>query len=283
MKKEISIILRGEKKKEGAGVKISRIFDRKIMEEMDPFLMMDFFNLDDYKDYKGGFPWHPHRGIETITYLLKGEVYHEDTLKNSGSITDGECQWMISGNGIIHQELMQESPYILGIQLWLNMAKKDKMNNPEYRDLRVDDIKYIVEDGFEVRIIAGEYKGEKGPVVKNDNINPTIIDFNIEGNKEINYEVEEGLTTFIFVIDGEGIFDNEVLNRGNGVLYERDKGNTIELKSGENGLRAILLTGNPLKEPIAWEGPIVMNTKEELDQTFDEINRQEFIRYRGEK
>lgn len=280
--KNIDKILRGERKREGAGVWISRMFDRKITEDMDPFLMLDFFNTDNYDEYKGGFPWHPHRGIETITYLLKGEIYHEDTLKNKGSIKDGESQWMVSGNGIIHQELMIESPYILGIQIWLNMYSKNKMNNPEYMDIRIEDIKYIKEEGFEVRLVGGKYKDIKGPIYRNDNINPGLVDINIEPNKEIIYNVEEGYTSFVFVIDGEGSFDGENLGRGNGILYEREKGNKIKLNSTEKGLRVIILTGKPLREPIAWDGPIAMNTKEELDLAFDQLNKQEFITYRGE-
>lgn len=278
--KKIKKVFTGQRKREGAGVWIYRIFDRTTIEELDPFLLLDFFNTGNYEEYKGGFPWHPHRGIETITYLLEGEVYHEDTLKNKGSIKNGEAQWMVSGNGIIHQELMIESPYFLGIQIWLNMSREDKMKNPKYRDLTIEDITLIKEEGFEVRILAGNYKGNFGPVRK-DKIKPSILDFKIEANKSLEYKVEENYTIFVFIIDGEGIFNNKRYSIGNGILYEREKGNKIKLEASEEGLRAIVLTGKPLKEPVAWEGPIVMNSKDELDLAFEQLEKQEFITYRG--
>ena len=277
--REIDRIFRGEDKKEGAGVKVKRIFDRKVTEEMDPFLMMDFFDSNNPDDYKGGFPWHPHRGIETITYMISGEVYHEDTLKNKGSIKDGECQWMVSGNGIMHQELLVESEKMLGVQIWLNIAREDKMKNPSYRDLRLSDIK-LVEDG-RVRIISGEYKGECGPVVRDDKIKPTILDVKLDKAEEFIFETDKENTLFLFILSGEGIFDGEVLDKGNGVLYKRGDRDKTKIKSNSDDFRFLLLSGRPLKEPIAWEGPISMNTKEELDIAFDELNKHEFIKFRG--
>lgn len=278
--RQIESIFRGEDKKEGAGVKIKRIFDRSNTLELDPFLMMDFFDSKNPDDYKGGFPWHPHRGIETITYMVKGEVYHEDTLKNKGSIGNGECQWMVSANGIMHQEMMVESEELLGVQIWLNMKKKDKMENPSYRDILVDDIP-IVDDNGIIRVLSGSYKDVDGPVVRDDDINPTIVDVTIEKNCEFIYESNRENTLLLFIIDGQGLFDGELLSKGTGVLYERGKSDRINIISSDNGLRCLLLSGKPIEESIAWEGPIAMNTMEELDLAFDELNKHEFIKYRG--
>lgn len=276
--RKIEKVFMGEDKKEGAGVKIKRIFDRKNTKELDPFLMMDFFDTREADDYKGGFPWHPHRGIETITYLIRGEVYHEDTLGHKGSIGDGECQWMVSGNGIMHQELMIESEELLGVQIWLNMAKDEKMKNPSYRDIR--NISSI-EDGGDVRVLSGKYKDEEGDILRNDRINPTIIDVSLEENSEFIYDCNRDYTLFLFILDGGASLDGEVLSKGQGILYEKGKEDKIKIKSREKGLRCLILSGRPLNEPIAWEGPIAMNTKEELDLAFDELNKQEFIKFRG--
>lgn len=278
--RKVEKIYKGEDKKEGAGVKIKRIFDRRSMKDTDPFLMMDFFNSKNYDDYKGGFPWHPHRGIETITYLLKGEVYHEDTLKNKGSIFDGECQWMVAGNGIMHQELMRKSPFIYGVQIWLNIFSGDKMKNPSYMDLSCEDIPVYSSEDEEVKVLAGDYKGVVSKVNREDKVRPRILDINLRGRKYFNLLEKTGRTLFLFVLDGEGELEKNILKPGEGVLYKRE-GEGIVVRPKTDNFRFLILSGYPLEEEIFWEGPIAMNTMEELDLAFDELNKQEFIKFRG--
>lgn len=277
MERKIKKILTGFNTQDGAGVKLTRVFSNQDAYDLDPFLLLDFFNTDNPEDYIKGFPWHPHRGIETVTYFIKGLVEHQDSLGNKGKIGDGDCQWMTAGSGIIHQEMPQEQPVALGVQLWINLPKKDKMMDPAYRDIASEDIIEIEDENIRVRIISGEYKGKKGTIEGNEKISPNMLDIRIKNGESLRYETKEDHSVIVFIFDGEGEFQGEILGQGNGILY--DKGNNILLKAvGERDLRVLVLTGKPLEEPIAWGGPIVMNTREELNEAFREIDEGTFIK-----
>ena len=276
--RSIKKIFLGEKVIEGAGVSIRRIFGHKDVTNLDPFLLLDFFNSKDPKDYVKGFPWHPHRGIETVTYLIEGEIEHEDSLGNTGVIKSGDCQWMTAGNGIIHQEMPKESPNMLGIQLWINLSSNNKMIEPKYEDINSKNIPKVEEDDGTIRVIAGEYKNTSGPG-KGTSLEPIFIDVNIKRNGKFIYETEPNSTVFALIVQGEGNFDREskkAYSVGTGILY--NLGEKIEVNANEKGVRFLLLSGKPIKEPIAWGGPVVMNTKEELRTAFKQIDDGTFIK-----
>jgi hypothetical protein len=262
---------------DGAGVKLNRIFSRRDVEEVDPFLLLDFFDSDNKEDYIKGFPWHPHRGIETITYLIEGELEHGDSLGNSGTIEPYGCQWMTAGSGIVHQEMPQPSKRMLGAQLWLNLPKKNKMTEPAYRDITVKDLITHEDNNSKVNIICGEYKGLKGPV-RGTYVDPIYFDVEIKPGKTFKYTIDEKEKVFLLMIKGSIEFSNgdtADFSNEKGVLLTQ--GDEIEISS-EKGSRFLLFAGKPLKEPIAWGGPIVMNTQEELSTAFKELDEGTFIK-----
>lgn len=278
MYRKINKYIEGEKTKDGAGVKLRRVFGNPEIPDLDPFLMMDFFDSTDSDDYIKGFPWHPHRGIETVTYLISGKVEHGDSIGNEGTINDGDCQWMTAGSGILHQEMPKPCERMLGTQIWLNLPRKDKMTEPKYRDIRSEIIPVHEEKGERVHIIAGKYKGQKGPleVIETD---PTFLDIELEANNELILETKSGYKVFAFLVEGEVNFNiekEEMISAPMGVLYE--EGEKVKITTGENRARFFLLMGKPLNEPVAWGGPIVMNTKEELDLAFRELKENTFIK-----
>ncbi|MBM3136864.1 MAG: pirin family protein [Chloroflexi bacterium] len=260
---------------EGAGVRLTRIFAHADVYDLDPFLLLDFFKSDDPEDYIKGFPWHPHRGIETITYLVEGLLEHGDSLGNKGVIEPLGCQWMTAGKGILHQEMPQPTEYLLGAQLWLNLPKAHKMTEPEYRDITVDDL-MIVEDGnVHVKVIAGIYDGQKGPV-RGTYVDPVYLDVTIKPSGTFTYQLPEEDTVFLLLLEGSLRIGEDVVNvdEARGVLL--DEGAEIEVSS-KNGARFLLMAGCPLGDPIAWGGPIVMNTQEELRHAFAQIRNGTFI------
>lgn len=278
MYRKINKYIEGEKTKDGAGVKLRRVFGNPEIPDLDPFLMMDFFDSTDSDDYIKGFPWHPHRGIETVTYLISGKVEHGDSIGNEGTINDGDCQWMTAGSGILHQEMPKPCERMLGTQIWLNLPRKDKMTEPKYRDIRSEIIPVHEEKGERVHIIAGKYKGQKGPleVIETD---PTFLDIELEANNELILETKSGYKVFAFLVEGEVNFNiekEEMISAPMGVLYE--EGEKVKITTGENRARFFLVMGKPLNEPVAWGGPIVMNTKEELDLAFRELKENTFIK-----
>jgi quercetin 2,3-dioxygenase len=265
---------------DGAGVRLSRIFGFYEEGQLDPFLLLDFFGSDKSDDYIAGFPWHPHRGIETVTYMLHGRVEHEDSMGNKGIIGSGDLQWMTAGSGIIHQEMPKaDSEKMFGFQLWVNLPKTHKMMKPRYQDIPADKIQEVInEQNVSVRVIAGEYEGIHGPVT--DIIaEPAYLDINIPQNTEFSIDVEPEHTVFAFIFEGKSAFepDNPVLiKNGNGVLFT--KGSKIFMKTEETHVRMILISGKPINEPVAWRGPIVMNTEEELALAFREFREGSFIK-----
>ncbi|HWQ89400.1 MAG TPA: pirin family protein [Desulfitobacteriaceae bacterium] len=271
-------IVTGTSAIDGAGVKLVRVIGRNDTQDFDPFLMLDAFDSLDPKDYIQGFPWHPHRGIETITYLIKGNIEHRDSLGNKGSILDGQCQWMTAGSGIIHQEMPQPADRMLGVQLWLNLPAKAKMTAPKYRDIRKENIPVIEEGNSKIHIIAGKYHGRIG-AMEGDYIKVLYLDVEVKANGEWSFETENDSTLFIYILQGEGSFDpqsEQYVAKKHAVLF--NEGDTFRVKAANKELRFLLFLGKPLREPIAWGGPIVMNTKEELKTAFQELDENTFIK-----
>ncbi|MHB8054106.1 MAG: pirin family protein [Candidatus Aminicenantales bacterium] len=263
---------------EGAGVKLRRVFGFREVPLFDPFLMFDDFGSEIPEDYIAGFPWHPHRGIETVTYMLAGTVTHGDSLGNEGTIGPGRIQWMTAGRGIIHQEMPQRQPDRLrGIQIWINLPRSYKMMPPRYRDIAAEDIPEIsLPSGGRIKVIAGRYGEVKGPVAEIIG-NPSYLDVELPPAAEWARETPSRQTAFVYVLSGDGVFDAEgtAVAAGRAALFSH--GPAIRAVAGKNGARFILLSAAPIGEPVAWRGPIVMNTTEELDQAFREYEAGTFI------
>ena len=285
---------------EGAGVRLHRGFGFGDTTEFDPFLLFDDFRNDRPADYLKGFPWHPHRGIETITYVLAGTVDHGDSLGNQGQLGAGDIQWMTAGSGIIHQEMPRGDAEgrMHGFQLWANLPASLKMTTPRYQDVTARDIPSIVDDdGTHVRVVCGEFWGRRGPV---DGIaaDPQYLDVSVPPNQRKTLPVEVTRHAFAYVFAGSGTFrdasgarpvktdttgdvDNAVYNDARDrslVLF--DRGDDVTVQAGEHGIRFLLVSGKPLEEPVAWHGPIVMNTEAELRQAFADVRNGTFIKHR---
>jgi quercetin 2,3-dioxygenase len=276
--RKIKKIVKGRAAVDGAGVSLVRVFGRDETREFDPFLLFDAFDSRNPEDYIKGFPWHPHRGIETVTYLIRGNLAHGDSLGNAGKILDGDCQWMTAGSGIIHQEMPQPTERLLGCQLWLNLPAKDKMVDPQYNDILNENVPRIDEDEAHIRIISGTYKGQQG-AFEGKYVSPLYLDVHVHPNAAWGLETDPGATLFVYLVQGCGVFDatsKEEVSEKNVVLFK--EGDQFWMKAGDQGCRFLLIMGEPLGEPIAWGGPIVMNTREELNQAFTDLEDQTFIR-----
>jgi quercetin 2,3-dioxygenase len=281
MLRKVKRIVTGTAQVDGAGVELIRVIGKPDVEDFDPFLMLDAFDHDDPSKYTKGFPWHPHRGIETVTYLLEGEIEHGDSLDNRGIIRNGDCQWMTAGSGIIHQEMPQAQPKMLGVQLWVNLPARQKMTTPRYRDFTRADIPAVAEKGHTIRIISGSYRGVKGPM-EEIAVQPTFLEVNVEAGETLSYKTEPDNTLFIYILKGSAALpadDEKVVKARHAMLF--DAGDELKLSAGGEGLLMLLFSGKPLREPIAWGGPIVMNTREELSQAFKEIDAGTFIKEHG--
>ena len=264
---------------EGAGVRLRRVFGFGDERAFDPFLMLDDFRSDDPADFTPGFPWHPHRGIETITYVLRGDVEHGDSIGNSGVIGSGDVQWMTAGSGIIHQEmpLGDEGGHMWGFQLWANLPAAEKMRDPRYRGLTAGSIPVVeTTDGATVRVIAGEVGGVRGPV-EGIAIDPEYLDVTVPAGSEFSHAIDPSHTAFAYCISGSGEFAHEApLSDRQAVLYSA--GDEVRVRASEQPVRFLLLSGLPLGEPIAWRGPIVMNTNEQLREAFAEYQAGTFVK-----
>lgn len=276
--RKIKLILAGQPTLEGAGVHLNRVFGYPEAPAFDPFLMLDDFSSNTPEHYQKGFPWHPHRGIETITYVLKGDVEHGDSLGNRGMISSGDVQWMTAGSGIIHQEMPKgdSNGSMHGFQLWANLPASQKMMSPKYRDISADKIPEVqIQNGVRMKVIAGNMSGKKGPV-DDIVIDPQFLDCTIPGGRIYTHEVDPDYTAFIYIISGNGTIDGRTI--GNGSLIFFEKGDYLTVKASDKPIRFLLFTGRPLKEPVAWRGPIVMNTQEQLDTAFQEYKDGTFIK-----
>jgi len=267
---------------EGAGVHLRRAFGFDEVPLFDPFLMLDDFRGDKPEDYIKGFPWHPHRGIETITYMLHGEVEHGDSLGNKGVIHPGDVQWMTAGSGIIHQEMPKGDPKgrMGGFQLWANLPAAQKMIDPRYRDVKREHIPVVnLKKGVEIRVICGDVAETKGPV-QDIVIDPQYLDVAVPRDSEFIHAVKRGHTAFAYVFEGSGRFDDQKATsvaRENLILFS--DGDQVAIRTGGEPVRFLLISGKPIGEPVAWRGPIVMNTQEELKVAFDEYRSGTFIKH----
>ena len=284
---------------EGAGVHLRRAFGFGSTSDFDPFLLLDDFRNERPEDYLAGFPWHPHRGIETITYVLAGTVEHGDSIGNSGVIGAGDVQWMTAGSGIIHQEMPMgdTSGRMHGFQLWGNLPSSLKMTPPRYQEVKTADIPSVTDDdGTQARVVCGNFWGVKGPV---DGVaaDPIYLDVSVPPGKRKTLPVETSRHAFAYVFGGEGEFCNtsgplavpteaagwadtsppaEAQNRS---LILFDRGDEVTVQAGEQGIRFLLISGKPIQEPVAWYGPIVMNTQDELRQAFRELEQGTFLKH----
>ncbi len=267
---------------EGAGVHLHRAFGNNDVPEFDPFLLLDDFRSHRPEHYRKGFPWHPHRGIETITYVLKGDVEHGDSLGNKGDITCGDVQWMTAGSGIIHQEMPKgdSEGRMDGFQLWANLPAVDKMMHPRYRDIKAEQIPTVtLESGATIKLICGQIGTVQGPVT-DVMIEPEYLDVTLPAHAVFTHPTQRGHTVFAYVHEGAGRFDDnskELLGNRSLVLF--DQGEQVSITAGDEGLSFLLVAGKPLNEPVAWGGPIVMNTQEELQHAFDEFQNGTFIKH----
>jgi redox-sensitive bicupin YhaK (pirin superfamily) len=269
------IILQGHSTYDGAGVKLKRIFAHDHTQITDPFLLLDHFGSDNPDDYIKGFPWHPHRGIETVTYMLGGTVEHGDNIGNSGTIGPGDIQWMTAGGGVIHQEMPQASKEMMhGLQLWVNLPAKNKMMEPRYRGILESEVPVVKLPGTEVRVIAGAYKDVTGPVQELI-VDVEYLDVRLKKGVSLSHEVKKGYTSFCYLISGTGEFDDVRLEQAHLVLFTES--GSIAVKATDD-IHYIFVTGKQLNEPIAWGGPIVMNTQEELKLAFKELDEGTFIK-----
>lgn len=268
---------------EGAGVHLRRAFGFSEVPLFDPFLMLDDFRGDKPEHYAKGFPWHPHRGIETITYMLDGEVEHGDSLGNKGVIRPGDVQWMTAGSGIIHQEMPRGDAggRMGGFQLWANLPAAHKMMDPRYREVKKEEIPLVrLKNGAEIRIICGEAEGKQGPV-QDIVIDPQFLDIFIPHESEFVHAVKPGHKSFAYVFEGNGRFGGPgttPVTSENLILFS--DGREVAVKTGAESVRFLMISGKPIEEPIAWRGPIVMNTQEELKTAFDEYRSGTFTKHR---
>jgi quercetin 2,3-dioxygenase len=269
------LILQGHSTYDGAGVKLKRIFAHDHTKLTDPFLLLDHFGSDNPDDYIKGFPWHPHRGIETVTYMLGGTVEHGDNIGNAGTIGPGDIQWMTAGGGVIHQEMPKPSKGMMhGLQLWVNLPAKNKMMGPRYRGILEDEVPVVKIRGGEVRVIAGAYKNITGPVQELV-IDIEYLDVRLKKEMTLSHAAKKGYTSFCYLIEGTGEFDDMKLEKAQLILFT--EAGSIAIKAIED-IRYIFVAGKPIKEPIAWGGPIVMNTQEELEIAFRELDEGTFIK-----
>ena len=292
--------LRGAETLEGAGVRLRRMFGNSEVPLLDPFLLLDNFGSTNPEDYLKGFPWHPHRGLETVTYMLNGQTAHEDSLGNAGVIDSGDVQWMSAGSGIMHQEMPKRTEGRLsGFQLWVNLPKARKMETPAYRGVTAPSIPTVRgDDGRTVKVIAGEFEGAEGPV-KHIPVDPFYFDVTLPAGATFTHPVHPGYTVFAQVMDGSGCFDplgvpavgeenprlytgdlrpeaESAATPGHTVLY--GDGDEVRIHAGDAGVRFLLVSGRPLHEPVAWYGPIVMNTRDEILEAVSDLRHGKFIR-----
>lgn len=274
MTSKVKQVIKGVNAQDGAGVKLVRVLGKDNVVDFDPFLLMDSFDSTNPEDYIKGFPMHPHRGIETLTYLIYGEMDHKDTLGNEGKILDGSAQWMTAGSGIEHQEMPQPTEKILGIQLWINLPKEEKMTTPKYFDVLNQDIPSVELDEGTIKVLSGEAFGIKG--VTPHHLPVDFYDIDLQEGKYITIPKLEGKNSFIFLIKGDGEIHGQEYKEKSALLLDDSGSVTIKAKNGN--ARILFIQGPPLNEPIAWAGPIVMNTSKEIQRAYLDLRNGEFIK-----
>jgi len=281
--REVIDIIKPQTVMEGAGVRLKRSIATASLDNLDPFLLFDHFGSDNPEDYIKGFPMHPHRGIETVTYMINGHVNHKDSMGNSGSIGSGDIQWMTAGGGIMHEEMPQPSAGgMIGFQLWVNLPASLKMTTPRYQDITSDQIPAVTrEDGVKIRVIAGEVDGVRG-AVSEIYADPAYLDVTIPVNGSFSHPVEKGHAAFAYVFEGRGYFGSSEKSSKNSVsqpgLVVFGNGDYIQAGAADESVRFLLVSGKPLNEPIARYGPFVMNTQEEIQQALDDLRNGTFVK-----
>ncbi|MDU1010866.1 pirin family protein [Finegoldia magna] len=279
MKRKILNRTQGFRTKDGAGVSLVRVLSRNTTKEYDPILMLDSFDSVDPDDYIKGFPMHPHRGIETITYLREGTMAHKDSMGNEDTITDNEVQWMTAGSGIMHEEMPKPSKRMLGVQLWLNLLAKDKMVTPHYQSLRGDDLKIIEENSAKVKVISGEFKGIKGYAPKYLPLD--FYEIEIKKNEEITIDTKDDQQVILFTLIGDIEVEGDVVSEKTAVTTT--DGDKLTIRAKGEDVNVLFLQSIPTNELIAWAGPIVMNTNEDLRQASLDLRNGTFIKEKPEE
>jgi hypothetical protein len=262
---------------DGAGVKLKRVIGTRALDYLDPFLLLDHFGSENPDDYIAGFPMHPHRGIETVTYMLKGSVTHRDSIGNKGTINAGDIQWMTAGGGIMHEEMPHASANGLdGFQLWVNLPAKLKMTKPRYQEVASKEIPVVEKNGARILVVAGEVEGVKGAVTE-IYAEPAYMDVTLPGNKEFTHGIPRGHAAFAYLFNGAAVFDDngEIIESPTLVVFH--DGELVTIKAQNQGARFILVSGKPLNEPVARYGPFVMNTQEEIHEALRDLNRGTFV------
>lgn len=272
--RQVKSKVKGFRTKDGAGVSLVRVLSNQTVGEFDPILMLDSFDSTNPDDYTAGFPLHPHRGIETISYLSRGKMVHKDTLGNEDSITDGEVQWMNAGSGILHEEKVPAAERLLGVQLWLNLPKRDKFSKPYYHAIRANDIEEIEIDSGKIRLLAGEFEGHKG--FRGEHLPLDYYDIHLEKDGEISLETEEDDSLMVFTLLGNITIEDELIEEK--TAAKLTNGHRVTIKNAGDFAQVLFIRTRALNEPVAWAGPIVMNSEEELEEAFKDLREGRFIR-----
>ena len=274
MKRKVKTTVKGFRAIDGAGVSLVRVLGRDTVEEFDPILMLDSFDSINPEDYIAGFPMHPHRGIETISYVSSGKMMHRDSLGNEDTVSSGEVQWMNSGSGILHEERIPEVDRLLGVQLWLNLPKDDKMSKPSYNSIKKEDIKEVEIDGGKIRLLAGDYKDVSGYRGKHLPLN--YYDIHLDEGAEITLNMDENESVMLFTLLGDVYVEGEFVEEKTAVKLT--EGSILSIKNEDKKAQVLYISSKALNEPISWAGPIVMNSKEEIKEALDELNKGIFIK-----
>jgi redox-sensitive bicupin YhaK (pirin superfamily) len=273
MKRKIQQQVRGFRTQDGAGVNLVRVLGNKTVQDFDPILMLDSFDSTNPDDYTAGFPLHPHRGIETISYVYRGHMTHKDSLGNEDTIGDGEVQWMTAGSGILHEEKLPASERLLGVQLWLNLPAKDKMVSPAYHSIKNSEIEEIELENGKLRLLAGEYEGRKGYLSKYLPLDYYDLHLNVNTGIVLNTERERSV--MVFTLLGDAFIGGELVTEKTAVKLT--SGDRVEIKATDKNAQVLFISSTLLAEPVVWGGPIVMNTKEELNKAFDDLKKDTFL------
>lgn len=273
MERKIEKQVKGYRTKDGAGVSLVRVLGPATVKDFDPFLMLDSFDSTNPEDYIAGFPFHPHRGIETISYIYRGKMTHGDSLGNEDTITDGEVQWMTAGSGIMHEEKLPASERMLGVQLWLNMRAKEKMENPGYKRIKSTDIQEVPIEGGKIRVLAGTYENTEG--FKGKHLPLNYYDIHLKENASITLKTEQDKSVVCFTLLGDVNIEGTLVTEKTAVKLS--KGDSVTIKAISNNAQILFMSSDYLGESVAWGGPIVMNTQEELNKAFDDLDKGTFL------
>ena len=274
MERKIQQQVRGYRTQDGAGVHLVRVLGNETVQEYDPILMLDSFDSKNPEDYTAGFPMHPHRGIETISYVYRGQMTHRDSLGNEDTIRDGEVQWMTAGSGILHEEMLPASQRLLGVQLWLNLPAKDKMTAPAYRSIKNSEIEEIALENGKLRLLAGEYEGRRGFI--SHYLPLDYYDLHLNPRASVLIGTQRERSVMVFTLSGDALIGGEMVKEKTAVKLT--PGDHVEIKATDKNAQVLFISSTLLDEPVAWGGPIVMNTREELKQAFDDLRKGTFLK-----